>query len=419
MPVRSIWLCVAALVSVGLTACNGGADRPIRVGVLHSLTGRMASSELPVVDATRFALDELNAAGGVLGRPVEVLVADGRSDPATFAEEAERLIGTEDVSVVFGCWTSACRRTVAPVFEASESLLFYPLQYEGLEESAHIVYMGAASNQQIIPAISWARRNRFRSAFLVGSDYVYPRAANAIIHDELERLRGTVVGEDYVPLGSTDFDAIVRRINDVQPDIILNTINGAESNVAFFESLRDAGISVDDIPVLSFSVSEIDLSGDSGAMVGHYVAWSYFQSVDTAANLAFVAKFKDAFGADRAVAAPMVSAYVGAHMWAQAVEAAGSPDPAAVMEHVGGASFNGPDTMVHIDAENLHTWKPIRIGRIREDGQIDILWNSGIPIRPEPYPTLRSPEQWHAFLQGLQDEWGGAWENPAGRTANQ
>jgi urea transport system substrate-binding protein len=418
MPVRYVWLWVTVMVSVGLTACSWDAG-PIRIGILHSLTGRMASSELPVVDATRFALDELNAAGGVLGRPLEVLVADGRSDPQTFAEEAERLIATEDVSVVFGCWTSVCRRTVAPVFEASDSLLFYPLQYEGLEESAHIVYMGAVSNQQIFPAINWVRRNRFKSAFLVGSDYVYPRAANAMIHDELERLRGTIVGEDYVPLGSTDFDAIVRRIRDTQPDIILNTVNGAESNVAFFEALRGMGISADDIPVLSFSVSEIDLAADSGAMIGHYVAWSYFQSVDTAGNLAFVAKFKSAFGAERPVAAPMVSAYVGAHMWAQAAEAAGSPDPAAVREHVGGTSFNGPDAMVHIDAENLHTWKPIRIGQIQEDGQIDVLWSSRIPIRPEPYPALRTPEAWHAFVRGLQDQWGGGWENPAGLSANQ
>ena len=183
MRARHVWLWAAVLALVAAAACSRDTDRPIRVGVLHSLTGRMASSERPVVDATRLAIDELNAGGGVLGRQLEVIVADGRSNPQTFAEEAERLVTTEGVSAVFGCWTSVCRRTVAPVFEANANLLFYPLQYEGLEQSTHIVYMGAAPNQQLIPAINWTRRSHFKSAFLVGSDYIFPRGGNAIIRD--------------------------------------------------------------------------------------------------------------------------------------------------------------------------------------------------------------------------------------------
>jgi urea transport system substrate-binding protein len=232
------------------------AGEPIKVGVLHSLGGTMAASETVVVDATVFAIDEINRNGGLLGRPVKVVVGDGQSDPAIFAKEAERLIGEEQVSTVFGCWTSASRKTVKPIFEKHDHLLIYPVQYEGLETSPCIIYMGSAPNQQIIPAVRWAATNlKKKKVFLVGSDYVFPRTANEVIKDQLKLFGAQVVGEKYLPLGSQKVDPVVEAIRQSKPDMIMNTING-DTNTAFFHALRAAGIRPNDIPTLSFSVGE-------------------------------------------------------------------------------------------------------------------------------------------------------------------
>ena len=326
------WLASAALA--GALACGGETGGgTIRVELLHSLTGPMATSERAVVDATQLAIDEINERGGVLGRRVEAVVADGASDQQTFAREAERLITEEDVVTVFGCWTSACRRTVRPVFETHDHLLFYPLQYEGLEQSPNIVYLGAASNQQIFPALKWTLRNRRRRIFLVGSDYVFPRTANEILKEQAARWRGEIVGEEYLLLGGVDVDRVVDAIVEAEPDIILNTINGRETNRAFFRALRAAGITSDGTPTVSFSLSEIELSPDAHDMEGDYVAWNYFQSIDSQTNERFVERFQETYGEERAIGDPMEAAYVGVHLWAIGVEAGtvdragGHPDP--------------------------------------------------------------------------------------------
>ena len=386
---------------------------PVRVGVLHSLTGTMADSESAVVDAALLALEEINAEGGVLGRPVEVVVADGRSDPAVFAREAERLMDDERVVTVFGCWTSASRKTVVPLFEARDHLLVYPVQYEGIEQSPAVIYLGAAPNQQILPAVEWAfttlGKRRF---FLVGSDYVFPRAAHAIVKDALEELGAEVVGEAYLALGTSEVRAVIDAIVAARPDILLNTINGS-SNIAFFEELRRAGIRSDTVPTLSFSVGEEELRRlDLDHMVGDYAAWTYFQSVDTLENKKFVRAFRDRFGPQRVVTDPMEAAYLGVKLWAKAVAEAGSVAPRDIRRAMRNQRLRGPGGDVRIDAETQHAWKTPRIGRVRDDGQFDVIWTAPAPEAPEPYPPSRTSEEWKGFLHDLQRSWGGRWTAP-------
>jgi urea transport system substrate-binding protein len=372
----------------------------------------MAISEQSVADATLLAIEEINRNGGLLGRKVEPVVADGRSDWPTFAGEAERLITEDKVSVVFGCWTSASRKTVKPVFETHEHLLFYPVQYEGLEQSPNIVYTGAAPNQQIIPAVKWCFDNLGKKFFLVGSDYVFPRTANAIIKDQLSALRGEVLGEEYILLGSPDVKEAVRKIVEAKPEVILNTING-DTNVAFFQQLRAAGVVPEEIPTMSFSIAEDELRTLGGEnMVGDYACWNYFQSVDTEENRRFVEAFRGRFGHDRVTDDPMEAAYLGVHLWAQTVRDAGTDEVNEVRKAIPDQTFQAPEGVVYINAENNHTWKIVRIGKVKEDGQFEIVWSSQKPVRPVPYPVYRSPSEWHDFLDDLYTGWGGKWSNP-------
>ena len=412
-------LVVAALaVALGGLAyglLRGETRDPIRVGVLHSLTGTMAISERAVVNATLLAIDEVNQSGGVLGRRIEAVVRDGASDAPAFAREAERLILNDRVAATFGCWTSASRKQVKPIVERHRHLLFYPVQYEGLEQSPYIVYTGAAPNQQIIPAVRWAAANLGRRFYLVGSDYVFPRTANAIIRDVVGILGGAVVGEDYLLLGSRETRPIVERIQRARPDVILNTING-DSNIAFFEDLRRAGITPDNVPTMSFSIAETELSSMNLAHVaGDYAAWNYFQSIERDENRVFLKRLRDAYGTSRVAADPMEAAYVAVHLWALAVTDARSTDTEAVRRALGDQSYPAPQGVVYVDPETQHTWKMVRIGRIRPDGQFDIVWESGKPVRPVPYPPYRSRADWDAFLDSLYNGWRG-WANPGRET---
>jgi urea transport system substrate-binding protein len=404
------WLCYQC--GTRLLSTKGIGRQPVKVGVLHSLSGTMAISEKSVADATLLAIEEINRDGGLLGREIEAVVADGRSDWPTFASEAKRLITEEKVSVVFGCWTSASRKTVKPVFEEHDHLLFYPVQYEGLEQSDNIVYTGAAPNQQIIPAVKWCADHLGKKFVLVGSDYVFPRTANAIIKDQLTAIRGEVLAEEYILLGSTDVDRAVQRIVETQPDVILNTING-DTNVDFFKALRAAGITPDKIPTMSFSIAEDELRTlGVENMVGDYACWNYFQSVNTEENRRFVEAFRAKYGDDRVTDDPMEAAYFGVHLWAQAVRDAGTDEVREVRKALANQAFQAPEGIVYLNAENHHTWKTVRIGEIRKDGQFEIAWTSQGPVRPVPYPIYRSPSEWHAFLEQLYQGWGEKWANP-------
>jgi urea transport system substrate-binding protein len=392
-------------------------SEPIKVGVLHSLSGTMANSEAVVVNAVRFALDEVNQAGGVLGRPVQPVVADGRSDWPTFAREAERLITQEKVCTVFGCWTSASRKTVKPIFEQHDHLLIYPVQYEGLETSPNVIYMGAAPNQQILPAVQWAvtglHKKRF---FLVGSDYVFPRAAHAIIRDQLRRAGAQVVGEQYLPLGSQKVEAVVGAVARAKPDMILNTING-DSNTAFFRALRAAGVKPDATPTLSFSVGEQELrSLNPSDAEGDYAAWTYFQSLDTTENAAFVGRYQEKYP-QQCVTDPMETAYIAVKLWAAAVNEAQSIDPKKIRRALLNQHLKGPCGEVRIDPDTQHCFRTPRIGRIQADGQFRVVWSAPEPVRPEPYPDSRTAADWRVFLDELYTGWGNRWAAPDSQPA--
>ena len=392
------------------------AGRPIKVGILHSLSGTLADSGNAVTEATLLAIDEINHEGGLLGRPVQAVVRDGQSDWPRFGRKAEQLISNDKVCTIFGCWSSAARKMVKPVVEKHNHLLIYPLQFEGLEMSSNIVYNGATPNQQIIPAVQYCyafmKKRRF---FLVGSDYVFPRTADAIIRDLLADLGAEVVGEAYLPLGSMDVDAIVSKILQSQPDVILNTING-DSNRAFFRALRAAGVKSTKVPTISFSVAEPELRQlDLKDVVGDYAAWNYFQSIDCPQNHAFVDHFRARFGPQRVTSDPMEAAYLGVHLWAQAVKKAGSDNAAAIRDAMRDQRFDAPEGLVRIDPETLQTWKTVRLGKILQGGQFEVVWRSGQPVRPEPYPPSRSHAQWESFLHNLYSGWAGHWANPEAR----
>lgn len=387
--------------------------KPIKVGILHSLTGTMAASEKPVMEATLLAIEQLNANGGLLGRKVEAVVVDGKSDPSTFVRGAERLISEEHVSAVFGCWTSNSRKMVKPIFEKHHNLLFYPVQYEGLEQSPNIIYTGAVPNQQIIPAVSWAMHKFGPHLYLVGSDYVFPHAANWLIHKQAKALNGDIVGERYVPMGSDDMAAIIADIKQRKPSVVINTING-DSNTAFFHALHAAGIKASDIPVLSFSFGEAELAQlhDDGDAVGHYAAWNYFQSLDNPQNQAFIAAYRARFGHARVVTDPMEAAWVGVQLWAKAVRSAQSYDPVIIRDSIAHQSTNAPEGIFSIDYQTHHAWKTVRIGQIGADRQFKVLWSSSAPVRPAPFPTLVSKRRAELFLQQLYDGWNHHWTRP-------
>lgn len=373
---------------------------PIKVGVLHSLSGTMAPSEKPLVDALILAAEEINREGGLLGRPLELVITDGKSDWNTFAREAERLIVEEQVSVLFACWTSACRKAVLPVVEKHEHLMFYPVQYEGLEQSPHILYTGAAPNQQIIPGARWALDTFGKRIYLVGSDYIFPRAANILIRDLVSAAGGNIVAERYRPLGSTDFATIGAEIERLKPDVVLNTING-DSNLAFFQQLAE--IRLQHIPVVSFSVAEAELQawGNAATHPYHYAVWGYFQSLPGEANQRFVRQFKARFGAARVTSDPIEASYSGLYLWANAVRELGSVAPLEVNRAIGRQSVPGPSGEVAVDAATRHIWRRVRIGQAQSNGQFTILETSPLPVRPAPYPPYRSQPDWQHIVDGL------------------
>lgn len=368
------------------SAASGSSDT-IKVGILHSLSGTMAISETTVVEAEKLAIKEINASGGVLGKPIEAIVEDGASDWPTFAEKATKLIDQDNVMTIFGCWTSASRKAVKDVFESKNHMLWYPVQYEGQECSKNIFYTGAAPNQQIEPAVDWLLENKGDRFFLVGSDYVFPRTANTIIKEQLKARGGTTVGEDYLPLGNTEVIPIITKIQQALPEggVIFNTLNG-DSNVAFFKQMQGAGLTPDRYPVMSVSIAEEEVRQIGPEfLTDHYAAWNYFQTVDTPANQRFVQAFKAEYGEDRVTNDPMEAAYIMVYLWKQAVEKAGSADDLeAVRLAAVGQSFDAPEGTVTINA-NHHISKTVRIGQVRQDGLFDIVWSTDSPVEPQPW----------------------------------
>jgi urea transport system substrate-binding protein len=410
------------LLALGAVIALGGAwyawraywrvEAPILVGILHSKTGPLAIREQSMIDAELMAIDEINQKGQ-LGREIKPVVADGRSDPKVFAQEARRLIETEKVSVIFGCWSSLCRKAVKSVVKLSNHLLFFPSNYEGLDITSSIVCTGAIPNQQVIPAVYWCFETlKARRFFLAGSQNIQSYSVNAVIKDQLKALGGQLVGEKYVALDGTGIPDMVTAIKVAGPDVVLSTVMG-DGNKPFYQHLAQGGLTSARMPVLSFTIAEDELRElPVKEMIGDYAAWSYFQSIDSPVNRAFVQRFKNRYGSERTTSDSIVAAYNSVKLWAQAVEETGTESTSDVRRAIRKQSLDAPEGVVSIDAETLHTWRPFYLGKIREDSQFDIVWSLEKPVRPVPYPVLRSRDDWNTFVETLYTTWGTNEFNP-------
>ena len=397
----------AALVAFGFGATAACAQGTIKVGILHSLSGTMAISETVLKDVALMAIEEINAKGGVMGQKIEPVVVDPASNWPLFAEKARQLLTQDKVAAVFGCWTSVSRKSVLPVFEELNGLLFYPVQYEGEELSKNVFYTGAAPNQQAIPAVEYLMSKDGGSAkrfFLLGTDYVYPRTTNKILRAFLKS-KGVAdkdIEEVYTPFGHTDYQTIVanvKRFAGGGKTAVISTING-DSNVPFYKELGNQGLKATDVPVIAFSVGEEELRGvDTKPLVGHLAAWNYFMSVKNDSNEAFkkkwaaYAKAKKLPGADKPLTNdPMEATYIGIYMWKQAVEKAKTTNVDKVIAAMAGQTFQAPNGfLVKMDEKNHHLHKPVFIGEVKADGQFNVVWKTQGPIKAQP---------WSPFIAG-------------------
>lgn len=380
---------MAVVMAFTMTGCGNSAEdsKTVKVGLLHSQTGSMAISEQAVLDAEKLAIKEINDAGGVLGCQIVYQEEDGASDPSTFATKAEKLVDQDGITTVFGCWTSSSRKAVKSIFEDYNALLFYPIQYEGMESSSNIVYTGAAPNQQIVPAIEYLIDQGYTKFFLLGSDYVFPRTANMIISAQVENAGLEVVGEEYADMTQTDFAAIIAKIEEAQPDVIINTLNGT-GNVSFFKQMSEKNYTSDVYMTMSFSIAEEEVATiGSDILKGHMVSWNYYQTTDTEKNKSFVDAYKAAYGEERVTSDPAEAAYDAVYLWKAACEKAGSFEVDDVLKAIeeGGISYDAPEGTVTIDGSNHHLAKPVRIGQVGEDGLIYEVYSTDAPVDPDPY----------------------------------
>jgi urea transport system substrate-binding protein len=363
-------------------------DTEVTVGQLHSATGTMAISETGSIQAEQLAIEQINEAGGVLGRKIKIIVEDGASDWPTFAEKAKKLLVSDKVAAVFGCWTSASRKAVLPVFEKENGMLYYPTFYEGLEQSKNVIYTGQEATQQILAGLDWmAKEKKAKTFYLIGSDYIWPRTSNKIARKHIENvLGGKVVGEEYYALGHTDFGSLINKIKLKKPDVIYAIIVGG-SNVSFYKQLKAAGITSDKWNLLTISVTEDEVLGIGGENVaGFYSAMKYFQSLDNPNNKKFVEAFKKKYGEKSVIGDVTQAAYLGPWLWKLTVEKAGSFDIDKIAAASSGVEFTGaPEGYVRIHDTNHHLWSKLRIGQWQTDGQAKVLYESGL-IEPNPFP---------------------------------
>ncbi|PYM16072.1 MAG: urea ABC transporter substrate-binding protein [Candidatus Rokuibacteriota bacterium] len=381
---------------------------PIKVGVLHSLSGTMAISEGPIKEVVLMAIDEINKSGGVLGRKVEAVVEDPASNWDLFAEKSKKLLLQDKVACVFGCWTSVSRKSVLPVFEKNNGLLFYPVQYEGEECSKNVIYTGATINQQATPGVDYVMSpegGNKKKFYLLGSDYVYPRTTNKILRAYLMKKKNVPeanIAEEYTPFHHQDYQTIIGKIKSfgaAGDACVINTLNG-DTNVPFFKELANQGLTADKIPTMSYSFAEVELQTlDVKPLVGHLASWNYFMSIKSPENQKWVKAWKEwakkAGMSDKQAVTddPMMHAYVHVKLWAEAVKKAESTDVDKVLKAVENLQVSSPVGKYKVDAENHHTWKPVFIGKIREDGQFDIVKRTPEWVRPEPWSSVTYPER--------------------------
>ena len=372
--------------SSAAASCVDTSGDTVKLGYLNSLTGGMAISEKTVSNVLHMATDEINADGGILGKKIEYVQEDGATDWPTFAEKTEKLLTQDCVAAIFGGWTSSSRKAVKPVVEKLNGLFFYPVQYEGLEASPNIYYTGATTNQQIIPAMDFLKAQGVKTLFLAGSDYVFPRTANAIIKLYAADLGIKIVGEEYVPLDKDDWTSQVAKIAAAKPDFIFNTINGS-SNVGFIKAYYDAGLTPAKTPIISVSIAEEEAPAMGHEVTGNYASWNYFQSLKTDTNPKFIESWKAYPNSSGVTSDPMEAAYISLYLYKALVEAAGSFDVDAVNAAAKAKpiTFDAPEGKVTLDGENHHISKPGHIGKINADNQFDIVWASDKFIEPDPY----------------------------------
>ncbi|MDZ7750575.1 MAG: urea ABC transporter substrate-binding protein [Gammaproteobacteria bacterium] len=396
-----LWL-LGALSTLFMSSGPLQAQEPIKVGILHSLSGTMAISETTLKDTVLMLIQEQNEKGGVLGRQLEPVVVDPASNWPLFAEKTRELVAKEKVDVIFGCWTSVSRKSVLPVIEELNGLLFYPVQYEGEESSKNVFYTGAAPNQQAIPAVDYLMNDLgVKRWVLAGTDYVYPRTTNKILEAYLKSngVKDADIMINYTPFGHSDWQSIVSDIKKFgatgKKTAVVSTVNG-DANVPFYKELGNQGISAEDIPVVAFSVGEEELSGiDTGPLVGHLAAWNYFMSVDTAANDEFISNWLEYIGDDARVSNdPMEAHYIGFNMWVKAVEKAGTTDTDAVVDAMVGITVPNLSGDYATMMPNHHLTKPVLIGEIQDDGQFQVVWKT---------PATVVGDAWSDYLPGSRD----------------
>ncbi|MCU1692753.1 MAG: urea transporter substrate-binding protein [Frankiales bacterium] len=371
------------------TAATGGgsssaAGGTVKVGLVRSLSGALAISETAVRDSELLAIKEVNASGGLLGKQIQPIVEDGETKPEVFAQKAEKLLSQDKVAVLFGGWSSSSRKAMKPVVEGKNALLFYPVQYEGLEASPNIFYTGATTNQQIVPALDYMKKKGLKKVFLAGSDYVFPRTANKIIKAYAAANGMTIVGEEYIPLEEANAQGIAAKVLAAKPQVVFNTLNG-DANVSFFKELKAAGNTPAKIQTISVSIAEEEVAGVGvDNLAGHLVSWNYYQTTDTPKNPAYVAAYQKEYGADRHTDDPIEAGYNSVYIWAAAVKKAGTFDVPAVIAAANGLTLETPEGTLRVHPKNHHVYKTARIGEVQPDGLIKEIDGSGTPLEPDP-----------------------------------
>lgn len=383
----------------------------LKVGILFSMTGAMAKSEKPVINAILLAIEEINAQGGINNKIIVPVIYDGQSNWKKYAQLGKKLILQDKVNVIFGCWTSAARKEIKPIVEKYDNLLVYPTRYEGVESSKNIIYLGATPNQQMLPAISWTFDHIGKRVFLVGTDSIFAHVANEIIKHEVESRGGEVLGEQYIPLGSKDVDSIIQDILIKKPSVIFNNIID-DTNLVFFERLHELTKGGSRPPAISFGlpVAALEKIGTK-KIVGDYNVLAYIETQESSENKKFLDNYQKKYGSTGDINSPAVTAYAGIYLWKQAVEKASLTAPPFVREHMLRQSTASPAGVIYIDSKNANAWRTINICQFNKEGHMDVIWTSVNPIEPIVYPDFKKKAEWDFFEYQLYLKWKNSWEN--------
>ncbi|MEM7565355.1 MAG: transporter substrate-binding protein, partial [Pseudomonadota bacterium] len=384
-------------------------DAPIKLGVLYQLDDASGENDKPVIDTINLTVDAINQSGGLLGKQIEVVIANSGATESAHANAANRLLNEPNISAVIGCPTSACRKVVKPLFERKDHLLFYPSAHEGIEQSKNIIYSGTTPNQLIVPSVLWSIDNIGPQLFLVGSQQIYSHVVNALINDLARSTGAVVVGEYYLEDDIGNIDEIISTIRVQRPALVISTATTDEHRL-LMRKIRSAGFESNKLPALSFNKSRWSLSAeDLELFAGDYIGASYFPGATDEINRAFISSYQEQFGTNRIIEDSIVSAHASVSLWALAVETSNSADPKVLRQHLPGLTFAGLDGPIAIDRYNNHVWKASSIAKIQPKGTYDVVWNSGAPVSPSPYPRSRNRETWEWLINRLYESWDNRW----------